>query len=156
MIICFAFQMWVSRMVRISQKTELVIPVYEALKQAWLVFHLQQLGAVVDVTAPLHQIGVTCSWHCQLYLMDFFFMPITRSENSPNANCSVSLKSLHWMKYYDIYVKGSLTKKPNLGCCSEGNLLALRFVSGCCLTKYPLSYLSMCPFLLPTLSGLYC
>lgn len=76
-----------------------------------------------------------CSWCYQLYLMDFFFMPVTRSENFPNADCSVSLKSLDWMKYYSIYVKGRLTKKPHLGCGSEGHLLALRFVSGCWLTK---------------------
>lgn len=58
-------------------------------------------------------------------------MPITRSENSSNVDCSVSLKSLDWMKYYSIYVEGRITKKPHLGCCSEGNLLALRFVSAC-------------------------
>lgn len=95
-----------------------------------------------------------CSWCYQLYLMDFFFMPVTRSENFPNADCSVSLKSLDWMKYYSIYVKGRLTKKPHLGCGSEGHLLALRFVSGCWLTKQPLSYLNMCPFLLPISSSL--
>lgn len=135
MIICLAFQMWVSKMVRTSWKSGLVIPLYGALKQAWLVFHLLHSDAVVDVTAPLHQVGVICSWRYQLYLMDFFFMPIIRSENSPNANCSVPLKSLDLMKYNSIYGKGGLTKKPHLGCCSEGSLVPLRFVSGCWLTK---------------------
>lgn len=131
------------------------IPVYGALKQVWLVFHLLELGAV-GVTAPLHQVGDICSWHYQLYLMDFFFMPITRSENSPNPNCSVCLKSLDWMQYNSTYVKGRLMKKQHLGCSSEGNSLALRFMSGCWLKKQPWCYLNMCPFLLLILSSFCC
>lgn len=69
---------------------------------------------VVDVTALLHQVSIICSQLHLLQLMVVFLVPVKTSENPPNVNYSVSLKSLDWMKYYCINIKGGALRNCSL------------------------------------------